>query len=231
MEPIPESVIAAEELGPFSETDELLEELMAKGAAVREVVPECIGLSLASRLHGVTFTLVASDLDVALLDAGQYLQGGPCVEAITIHEVVARSGADLLDEQAWQIFAQLSAAHDVRSSLTLPITGEGPTAGTVNLYATTERAFDGHHEHVADLLGAWAEAAVTNADLSFSTRHLAEQAPEVLASRSTVHRAEVLLAEALAVGSDAAARRLADAARRAGISIAQLAEALVRLRE
>lgn len=230
MEPIHESILAAEELGPFSETDELLEQLVDMSAAVQRIVPGCVGLSLASRRHGVTFTLVASELRVALLDAGQYLQDGPCVESIHSGDVVTWRSEDVLEERAWQIFARLSAHEDVSSSLTLPILGEGPTSGTVNLYASTERAFDGHHEDIATLLGAWAEGAVTNADLSFETRRAAEQAPELLTRRSTVSRAQQLLAEALGLDEGSAAARLVDAAGRAGISTAQLAEALVRLR-
>ncbi len=231
MEPIPESVIAAEELGPFSGTEELLEQLVVMGDGVRRVVPECVGLSLASRWHGVTFTLVSSGESAAVLDAAQYLEDGPCVESADLDEVVTWGSDDVLGERAWQVFSRLSAAYDVRSSLTLPIRGEGPTAGTVNLYASAERAFDDKHREVAQLVGAWAEEAVSNADLSFSTRRVAELAPEVLAGRCTIVRASQMLAESLDLDEGAAEQRLADAARRAGISAAQLAEALVRLQQ
>lgn len=230
MEPIPESITAAEELGPFSGTDELLPQLVAMSDDVQRLVPDCVGLSLASRRQGITFTLVSSGPGVAVLDAGQYLGSGPCMDSIHSGEVVTWERDDAHEDEAWELFRSLSAAWDVASTLTLPILGEGPTAGTVNLYASSEGAFDGHHQAIALLLGAWAEGAVTDADLAFTTRRLAEQAPQVLSQRSTVTRAGHVVADALCLDEVSAAARLDQAARRAGISTAQLAEALLQLR-
>jgi hypothetical protein len=48
----------------------------------RRIVPACVGMSLADLKGGLTFTLVATDSEIAALDAIQYLDGGPCVEAV-----------------------------------------------------------------------------------------------------------------------------------------------------
>src|ERR1700712_4790789 len=102
MEPIPETIEAIEEYGPFEDVD-FLADLRERARRVEQVAPDCVGLSLATRDHGVTFTLVASDLDVAVLDAVQYLSGGPCVSAVDKQQVTP-SGfelAELLDEASW----------------------------------------------------------------------------------------------------------------------------------
>ena len=62
------------------------------------------------------------------------------------------------------------------STVTLPVLAGGAVVGSINLYAASAEAFVGHHEAIARIFDAWAPGAVTNADLSFSTRAVAEQA-------------------------------------------------------
>ena len=181
LEPIPETIEAVEEYGPSAtEGPDLLDELQWSAELVREIVPACVGITLASTKDGVSFTLVSSDDDVAVLDAIQYTVGGPCVEAVKAEQVLAYNQDDFLGEASWQLFARATAAASIASTLTLPIVVEEKVAGSINLYAATLDAFDGHHEQIAEIFGAWAPGAVTNADLAFSTRTVAEQAPLVL---------------------------------------------------
>jgi hypothetical protein len=229
MEPIPETVTAIEELGPFATEGDLLDELQEMSDRVRAVVPDCVGLSLASAEHGVTFTLVASDQDIALLDAVQYATGGPCIESSDLGEPVAFAHEGGMDEAEWRTFARATAAHGVASTLTLPIVVHERVSATVNMYAASPRAFDGHHEQLAEILGAWAPGAVTNADLSFLSRREAELAPGRLGHVSTLDRAAGLVAAAQAIEPETGRRRLEQAAARAGISGLQLAEALLSL--
>ena len=160
VEPIPETAEAIEEYGPFGSGD-LLGELRAKGARLRDMVPDCVGFSLASIEHGVTFTVAATDADLALLDAVQYLAGGPCVDAVEGEQVVTFTADDAVDERRWQLFAQATAAASVASTLTLPILARDMVAGSVNLYASTRHAFTGLHEQIARIFDAWAPGAVT----------------------------------------------------------------------
>jgi hypothetical protein len=225
MEPIPETVRAIEELGPFASGGDLLEELSDMGRRVATLVPDCVGLSLVSADHGVTFTLLASDQQLALLDALQQQSSRsgatPPVEPAT--------GDDLLDEEAWRLLALSSAARCVLSTLTLPLREGARYSGAVSLYGASRQAFAGHHRHLAEILGAWAPGAVTNADLSFSTLREAEQAPRWLQRASTIDQAAQLVAAVHAVGVDAARARIHEAAARAGITEEQLAEAVIRL--
>ena len=123
-----------------------------------------------------------------------------------------------------------SAARCIVSTLTLPIVKDDRIAGAVNLYGASRQAFTGHHEPLAEIFGAWAPGAVTNADLSFSTRRDAEEAPRRLRNESTVGRAAHIVAEFEGVRWGPRFVGSARPPQRAGISEEQLAEAVIRLR-
>jgi hypothetical protein len=231
MEPIPETVRAIEELGPFVAEGELLEALSTLGREVERISPRCVGMSVSSREYGVTFTFVASDLQVAFLDAVQFLDGGPCVESIERGVQVAYTVEDATDEESWALFARAAAASGIGSTLTLPLISSGAIQGSVNLYGATRDTFDGKHEQLAALFETSANRIVTNADLSFSTRLLAEDAPRILESESVLDRSASVVAGLQHVDATTARDRIRTAARRAGISPDQLAEALVSLGE
>ncbi|HEU4811012.1 MAG TPA: hypothetical protein VFT00_02605 [Nocardioides sp.] len=228
MEPIPETVRAIEELGPFAADGDLLDELRLLGGRVSALVPDCVGLSLLSAEHGVTFTLSASDTQVDVLDAIQCLADA---SGSTTTRIGGESGPDdPLDEEAWRRSAAATAARGVVSSLTMPLLTEGVVTGAVSLYGASSQAFTGLHEQLAAVFGAWAPGAVANADLSFTTRREAEQAPRRLRDESTTDRVAHLVAHAHHVSLETAHQRIREAAARAGITEEQFAEAMVRLR-
>jgi GAF domain-containing protein len=101
--------------------------------------------------------------------------------------------------------------------------------GSVNLYGASGRAFEDHHEELAEILGGWAPGAVRNADLSFETRRLAEQAPQTLRAQSLITRAIGLIVVRQGTDVTTAHELLDTAATRAGIRPEQLAEALLQL--
>lgn len=135
-----------------------------------------------------------------------------------------------LDEQLWSLFARASAATGVRSSLSVPLIHEGSVVGGLNLYAATYTAFDGHHEALASLVGADAADAVRDADLSFSTRQLAADAPRVLADQADVDVAVGIIVARHAVDPETARRQLSDAAAQTGCTEVEVARTLIRLR-
>lgn len=231
MEPIPETSELIEELERFEYAADLRTELDRRARAVRALVPELVGLSLAALEDGVTFTLVATDADVAMLDAVQYLAGGPCVDAARAEQVLTYSSDDADDERTWQTFARATAARAVASTLTLPVLDDGKVVGSVNLYAASSNAFGGLHREIADVFGAWAPGAITNADLSFQTRLRAQQAPESLRGSMRVETAVGILMEAESVDADTARGLLVDAAQRSGVTTQLLADAVLDLFE
>jgi GAF domain-containing protein len=230
MEPIPETAEAVDDLDPSADEGSLLADLTQLANRAREIVPDLIGVSIAPLEHGLTFTLVATAEDVAVLDAVQYLAGGPCVEAALTDHVVEFQ-PNPLDEDRWRLFAEATAARAVRSTLTLPMLSGERVSGTVNLYAASARAFVGHHEQLAGVFGAWAPGAVANADLSFTTRTDAEQAPRTIRNQNIIDMATGIVAAQLGVDVDTAVARLRDAASRAGVSLFQLARDIVSARQ
>lgn len=228
MEPIPETLEAIQELSKYGDT-EVAAELLEMGRRVRGVVPQTVGLSLGLVEDGLTFTLVSSNQTIAGLDAAQYLAGGPCVAAAHQREPVAWTKDDPLDETHWQLFAGASAAAGIAATLSLPIMRNDRVVGGVNIYASAPDAFAERLEELAEVCGAWAPGAVTNADLSFSTRLAATQAPEQLRGQDSVDQALGIISTAQRIDIPAATERLREAAARAGISEAQAARAIIGL--
>src|SRR4051812_49603405 len=75
-------------------------ELLRMSRRAVEIVPECVGMSLALLEHGLTLTLASSNGLVAGLDAVQYLDGGPCIDGAADGREI--EVGDLLEEQAWR---------------------------------------------------------------------------------------------------------------------------------
>ena len=230
MELIPESRQADDWYGPFIVDDEdVLERLTRLGHEVVALVPECVGLSLSMVDQGVTFTVAGKGLVTPVLDAVQYADTGPCLAALrgdgTVVDWEEPAGADA--ERSWHVYAMAAASVGVASSLSLPIVRDGTVVGGFNLYGSTADAFDSRHEQLADLLGAWAEGATTNADLGFTTLELARQAPELLRESTHLAVASTTLARLVHCEPDEATARLRRAALQASLPLPALAESIV----
>ena len=227
MEPMPETLEALAEFVTLDDPD--VDELLADlGRSAQAIVPDLVGLSLGLAHEGLTFTLLASNSGVASIDAAQYVDGGPCVEVTEGRLDSAEvDTTDPLDEEQWRLFALVSAASGVASSLSLPIYRDNTLVGGANLYASTPDAFAGRHEQLADALGARAAEAVTNADLSFSTRLDAAAAPQQMRDRIEIETATGLLAARSGSDLEVAQRLLREAAVRAGVPLALVARVLV----
>jgi GAF domain-containing protein len=231
LEPIPETVEAVNELDPSEHAPDLLATLTRLASRAQEVVPDLVGVSIAMLEEGLTFTLAATADEIAVLDGVQYAAGGPCVEGALTNEVHEFNSDDVLDEHRWQLFAEATAAHTVRSTLTLPVVRDGVVEGSVNLYAASRRAFVDHHDELAEIFGAWAAGAIANADLAFTTRSEAQAAPRRVKERAIIDVAVGILAAGLRVDIKTAEDRLRNAAARAGVTLARLATDIVHARQ
>jgi hypothetical protein len=220
MEPVPETEAALSSMTPDGAVRRELDEMTS---AVRAIVPECVGLSLSLTAEDMTFTYVASGSSIAELDALQYLAGGPCVAAVDGDTPRLWTDGSPLEEDRWPLFALGNAVEGVRSTLSLPFLRDGRVTANVNLYASTADAFDGRVDQLAEALGAWREGAVSNADLSFSSRLRAAATPDRLVENDQVDLAVGILALEARIDAVASRDRLGDAAARSGIPIEQLA--------
>ena len=109
MEPTPETLEALRILSDRGD-NAVSAALADLGRAASRIVPELVGLSLGLTEGGLTFTLIASSSDIAALDAVQYVEGGPCLEAMRTGQTVETDASGLMDEDRWQAFAQAEAA-------------------------------------------------------------------------------------------------------------------------
>ena len=228
LRPVPETTEALAEVISLEDEPELDEVLLDMGRKAREIAPDIVALSLTLLQKGLTFTLVASSLGAAGLDAAQYLDNdGPCLRAVDEGEVVESRIEELLDEGQWQTFARSSAALGVASSLSMPTVKDGRVTGGINLYASTAHAFAGHQQALAEALGASAADAVANADLSFSTRRQAVEAPARMRALNDIDTAIGILAATQLESVEEARQRLRDSAVRAGVDEALVARVLL----
>ena len=226
MEPIPETHEALEELERYGDV-ELRGDLQRLTEQAKQRVPGLVGVSLSLVAEDLVLTYVASDVDVAALDAVQYTDDGPCLEAIRQEAVIETDTEALIDEGRWQLFAQASAAAGIRSSLSMPFRRQGVVTGGVNLYGGAGDTFEGHTQELAELFGAWARGAVTNADLSFATRLEAVKSPQKLRGQAYLDQAIGFLVAARGLEPRAAEASIQAAAARAGVAVHVLARALV----
>jgi len=228
LEPLPET---AEALAEFVSLEEpyLDDHLIYLGQRAHEIVPELIGLSVAMVREGVTFTLVAPNSGIAALDALQYLDGGPCVAVVENASTSIQTDVDdLLDEGRWSVFAMASAAAGVASTLSLSVLDRADQMiGSINLYASTAGAFTGLHDALADALGASAKGVITNADMAFTSRDRAVEAPALLRASQEIETAVGFLAARYGEPVTQSRLRLDNSAERAGVSAALVARVLM----
>jgi GAF domain/ANTAR domain len=228
VEPIPESLFALNRLSELGGED-MVAGLRRMAQEVVAAAPNCVGMSIAAMQDDLTFTFTASDDRFRLVDAAQYLEGGPCEEAALTGREVRVDVAEVLDEGRWLLFAQASAAEGIKSSLSFPLKAGGPF-GSVNLYANTFDAFEGRVPDLAAVFGTIAAEAITNADLSMRSQELARRAPQVLASHYSIDQAIGLIAGREHIDIEAAETRLREAAARATVPLVDLARLVLSTR-
>jgi GAF domain-containing protein len=221
LSPVRDSREAFDWLGAFG-NDEIEQSVVRMSKHVREIVPECLALSLTLADGGLTFTMVSDRPGVGLLDAMQYLDGGPCISAVLNERIEATNDLPT-DEGRWQLFAQAEAATGIASTLSLPVMRDGRAVGGVNLYGATSDCFDGSHEALAGICGAWAQGAVTNADLDFTSRVRAAATVDRLHDLGRIDVATGLVAEHQEIDLVESRSRIREAAARAGVSEAEFA--------
>jgi GAF domain-containing protein len=226
------------ELTPITQTREAFDWLSVYGgteleewmtgltARIKEIAPSCVAVSVTLQDGDLTFTFSANRRGAALLDAVQYLDGGPCIKAIEDDEIEA---TDCLatDEGQWRMFAAAEALTGIASTLSMPLMNGSDVVGGVNLYGAAKDTFDGSHEELAAACGSWAATAVTNADLRFTSRVRAAATRDRLQDRGDVDMAAGVVAEHQQTTTERARARMHDAAVRAGVSVPEFARFLL----
>jgi GAF domain-containing protein len=230
MEIAPEVRAAAERLSALLEGGpDLTRHLHVVSQVAELLVPSLVGCSVTVHLDTEPFTLSAVSQDLAVLDAVQYIDGGPCLEALEGDPVLVD---DILDEQRWHLYRRAATDRGVQASLSLPIRSrDDQVVGALNLYASKPDAFTGNEAMLAEVFGVRVSDLVTNADLSFMTREWAEDLPRRVDALEVTVQAARTLAASTGWAVPEARARLIDAARRAGAPVEKVAQAVLALAE
>ena len=144
MRPIPETRFALTEMSRFQDED-LTARFNAMANRVAAVAPECVGMTLSFVKDDLAFTWAATSLDVAALDAVQYLSDGPCLQAMEQGATLGASRDDPLDETRWLEFSRAENSAGVESTLSIPLLEDDVVVGGVNFYGGTTTTLDGLH--------------------------------------------------------------------------------------
>jgi len=191
------------------------------------VVPRCDGTSLTMRDHGRP-TASAADGDWArTLDAVQVEeQEGPCLDCL--REGAVMRVKDLAEDGRFPNYGPRVAAElGARSTISVPLSADGRTVGALDLYSRQPDAFDTQDVALAVLLAAHASLALQAANAFFSSRDLAGQLQDALASRAQIEQAKGLLMRDHRCGPDEAFRHLVERSQQANRKLRDVAAELV----
>lgn len=209
-------------------TEENLTDSLRRVATIaRFAIPgvEAVGLTLRAGQSGTT---VAHDGDVAIaLDEAQYQDDlGPCLEAFRTDQMllVGRIADEL---SRWPAFARRAEELGIRSSLSVPMRSEGTPVGALNLYASPESAFGPESVVVAELFGAQASVSVTNAEVYWRAKHLADHLGRALESRDRIGQAKGILMREHGIDADKAFELIRQHSQDRNVKVADLADQII----
>jgi GAF domain-containing protein len=122
-------------------------------------------------------------------DEMQYQRGyGPCMDA-------ARGGIvlrirDMRTETRWPDYTARVIGAGVLSSLSIPLPMQSQLIGALNIYSSSDHAFEGDAQQVAEEIGSYAGVAVTNAHAVHDARTTAEQLRAAMHARAVIEQAK-----------------------------------------
>ena len=174
---------------------------------------------------GVDVTAAASD-DYALeLDKIQYeLDDGMCLTALVTGE--RQEIPAVSEETRWPEFCRRAGASGFRSGASFPLSLNG-TAGALNLYSRSERAFDDATIAIAQIFAAQAEIALQNARLYAAARRLGDQLNDALKSRDLIGQAKGILMERENISDPEAFEMLKRISQQSNVKLRDIAVRLV----
>ncbi|HEY2262276.1 MAG TPA: GAF and ANTAR domain-containing protein [Streptosporangiaceae bacterium] len=203
--------------------DGFLQELAS--LAAREL-GEGLSCGITLQPDGRPLTVASSDANAAQIDELQYgLDHGPCLTALRTGELVRID--DLASDQRWGEYAVRALARGVRSSLSMPLTAQGRTAGALNAYSGRPHVFGEARTRLAGRFTQDAAVAVGIAARLAARAELTGQLRAWLASRAVIDQATgVIMAEQRCTATGAFAI-LRAASRNRNVKLRQVAEQII----
>jgi GAF domain-containing protein len=209
-------------------TEENLTDSLRRCADIAHyAVPGVKGVGLTLRT-GDSGTTVAFSGDMApALDDAQYADDlGPCLEAFRTDRTVYVEQISK-ELSRWPTFVRRADELGIHSSLSLPLRLESDPVGALNLYADRPAAFSEETVEVAHMFAVQASIAVTNAQVYWRAKHLADNLAKALDSRDLIGQAKGILMREHGISGDEAFDRLRRASQERNIKVTALAEQII----
>ena len=170
--------------------DTLLRVAQLACAAIKPA--DLAGLTMLA--DGKPATGVFTDQDAPDIDAAQYASGhGPCLEAFRTQQIYRID--DTAADQRWPEFSRAAASHGVTATLSAPVIARGEGIGALNFYSRTGPFGDEYVEE-AERFARHSALVLSNAQVYWDARELAEGMRQAMRSRSTIDQAiGILMAE------------------------------------
>ncbi|MGV8967969.1 MAG: GAF and ANTAR domain-containing protein [Cellulomonas sp.] len=162
-----------------------------------------ISASVTISREGRPVTVASSDAFAAQFDEVQYTQlEGPCLTALRTGETILMD--DLAADRRFERYSPRAFALGVRSSLSLPLTGEHQEVGALNLYARDVGGFDAATQADAALFAGDASRALKLAMRLASQVEMTEELRAALQSRTLIDQTLGVIMSQRACDADAA---------------------------
>jgi GAF domain-containing protein len=225
--PPPQLQDALHELSRITLRDHSLLDVLGRVATLaKTTVPGAAEVSVTLVERGTPSTIASTGQLAVDLDERQYERGrGPCLSSVADGDLVLIP--KMAGEPRWADWSAEAAGRGVASSLSVPILLERETGAAMNLYATTERAFDDASVELARSLADYAGVVLANVHLYEAKARIAEQLQEAMRSRAVIDQAKGILMGARRLSSEEAFAVLTDLSMRSNRKLRDVAADLV----
>lgn len=171
-------------------------------------------------------TTVATDPVIEAIDQAQYdANNGPCLDAFRSGEVHRIDSTE--DDARWPEFADAAVSRGIHSTLSFPLMARGESIGVLNLYSRRPHSFSPADEAHGLRFAQPAAVLLTNANLFWETRQLAENLEAALASRAVIEQAKGILMAQEGIDAEKAFDILRRVSQRENVKLREVAQRLV----
>jgi GAF domain-containing protein len=158
----------------------------------KSTVPGASEVSVTLLEKGHATTVAATGTLAVAVDERQYARGsGPCLDSIAAGEPVRID--DMRTETRWPGYARDARTGRGREQLEHPVPVQRELSAALNVYSTSEHAFDDSSLELAETFAAYAGVALANMHLYEAQSKVAEQLQAAMQSRAVIEQAKGIL--------------------------------------
>ncbi|WP_222196203.1 GAF and ANTAR domain-containing protein [Modestobacter italicus] len=184
------------------------------------------GIMLADQRGGLE-VMAASTHDTRLVELFELQHDeGPCLDAFRTGEQVTKVDEAAM-RGAWPTFTARLSEAGFASAQAIPLRLQTQVIGALNVFRVAPGALSAADMKLARALADVATVAIVQQRVLDAREQLAEQLQEALTSRIRVEQAKGILAERSGVGVDAAFTLMRTHARRSGLPLRQVVDAVI----